>query len=225
MPMKIQPNRRGSRLPGVGEDQPSHRQKVGDQRDRRPSNRNTATSAIGLPWSCGCGWATRTRMLTAEQMERLFDETDEHNQERRQAFADYMGISLQQAIEESRSRRGFDHESGKLKWLETHGTGPYRHEMIADICDRLDEGEEMGVDYLYPGTGGPIRVTVRERAPSKERWVLDGLFPAECDTIRSHVCKEEWRDGPHPLHELCVIATLATILQGRGIRLDPCTVL
>ena len=38
-----------------------------------------------------------------------------------------------------------------LKWLETHGTGPYRHEVIADICDRLDEGEEMGVDYLIQG--------------------------------------------------------------------------
>ena len=110
-----------------------------------------------------------------------------------------------------------------LKWLEKRMVLARIATMIADICDRLDEGEEMGVDYLYPGTGGPIRVTVRKRAPSKERWVLDGLFPAECDTIRSHVCKEEWRDGPHPLHELCVIATLATIIQGRGIRLDPCT--
>ena len=63
-----------------------------------------------------------------------------------------------------------------LKWLETHGTGPYRHEMIADICDRLDEGEEMGVDYLYPGTGGPIRVTVRSGLHPKKGGCSMGYF-------------------------------------------------
>jgi hypothetical protein len=35
----------------------------------------------------------------------------------------------------------------------------------------------------------------------------------------------EWRDGPDPMHEMCVVATLATLLHERGIRPDPATVI
>ena len=46
-----------------------------------------------------------TGMLTVEQIERLFDDTPEGNAERRKAFAECMGISLQLAIDESHDRR------------------------------------------------------------------------------------------------------------------------
>ena len=111
------------------------------------------------------------------------------------------------------------------EWLKTHGAGPDRHETIAAISDWLDEGGDMLVEYQSPRPFGPITVTLRDRPPGKWRLVLDGLLPPECDTIRSHLIEEEWRDGPHPMHETCVVATLATILHGRGIRLDPRTVL
>ena len=80
---------------------------MGDQRDRSRFKQKYGYVRDRLALVMRVRLGAKTRMLTAEQMERLFDETDEHNQERRQAFADYMGISLQQAIEESRSRRGF----------------------------------------------------------------------------------------------------------------------
>jgi hypothetical protein len=47
-----------------------------------------------------------SRRLTLEQVERLFDATPEDDHERLRAFAECMDISLEQAIDESRHRRG-----------------------------------------------------------------------------------------------------------------------
>ena len=44
----------------------------------------------------------RRGMLTVEEMEQLFDATDASNIRGRQAIAECMGISLEQAIEESK---------------------------------------------------------------------------------------------------------------------------
>ena len=52
-----------------------------------------------------------------------------------------------------------------------------------------------------------------------------GVLPPECDFIRSHLLEVEWRNGRHPMHETCTVATLATLLHGRGIQLDPRQVL
>ena len=111
------------------------------------------------------------------------------------------------------------------KWLETHPDSPDRHEVIAEITDCLDEWRDMLVEYQCPRPFGPITVTFLDRPPGKWTLAIDGLWPPECDAIRSHLIEEEWRNRPHPIHETCVVATLATILHGRGIRLDPRTVL
>ena len=73
-----------------------------------------------------------------------------------------------------------------LKRLKTHDVGPDRQEVIAEICDCLDEGDEMWAEYQCPRPCGPVTVIISERPPSKQEWRLDGLSPAECDAIRSH---------------------------------------
>jgi hypothetical protein len=102
---------------------------------------------------------------------------------------------------------------------------PDRQEVIAEICDCLDEGDEMVAEYQCPRPFGPITIIFTERPPSKQEWRLDGLWPTECDSLRSHLLEVEWRDGPDPMHEMCVVATLATLLHERGVRLDPATVI
>jgi hypothetical protein len=47
----------------------------------------------------------RNRMLSVEEMERLFDAMDQDNREGRRAIAECMGTSLELAIEESNARR------------------------------------------------------------------------------------------------------------------------
>ena len=100
-----------------------------------------------------------------------------------------------------------------------------RQEVIAEICDCLDEGDEMVAEYQCPRPFGPITVIFSDQPPSKQKWRLKGLFPAKCARIRSHLLEVEWRDGPDIMHEMCVVATLATLLHERGIRLDPATVI
>ena len=52
----------------------------------------------------------------------------------------------------------------------------------------------------------------------------DGLFPDECDVLCREMIGEDGDDLCRK-RELLVTSTLATILHGRGIRLDACTVL
>ena len=111
------------------------------------------------------------------------------------------------------------------KWLETYGAGPDRQEVTSEISDWLNKGSELVVEYRCPRPFGPLTVVFEMQSPDKRKWVLDGLWPPECDTIRSRLLEEEWRDGPHPMHEMCVVVTLATLLHRRGIRLDPRTIL
>jgi hypothetical protein len=58
----------------------------------------------------------RPRMRTVGEVQRLFDETDEENVERRRAFAECMEMSLGLAIKESEARR-----SASLRKQEVEG--------------------------------------------------------------------------------------------------------
>jgi len=67
-------------------------------------------------------------------------------------------------------------------------------------------------------------VAFRVECGEEGKWVLNGLLPPECDQLLLHLPDEENLDGVNVKPEMCVVATLATLLHQRGISLDERTV-
>lgn len=115
------------------------------------------------------------------------------------------------------------------RWTTEHGyqEDPHRRATIAEIVRWLDEGFLLWYvvcwDWQVRSTSQiPIPVAIRLNCAWTPEWVLNGLFPPECDKIRSH-CPDDG-NGNDAVHEMCVVAVVATLLHQRGIRLDERTV-
>jgi hypothetical protein len=115
------------------------------------------------------------------------------------------------------------------RWVKKHGYGddPARRAVIDEIVRWLDEGWMLWYvlcwDWIVPPTPEvPMPVAIRLDCAYTTQWVLNGLFPPECDRIRHHLPDDG--NGTVKGQEMCVVATLATLLHQRGIRLDERTV-
>jgi hypothetical protein len=115
------------------------------------------------------------------------------------------------------------------RWVKKHGyrDDPARREVIDDIVKWLDEDFALAYvscwDWVVtPTPEKPMPVAIRLECAHTTEWVLDGLFPPECDRLGYHL---PW-DGrdTHVGREQLVVATLATLLYRRGTELDERTV-
>ncbi len=118
------------------------------------------------------------------------------------------------------------------RWATKHGycDEPARLAVINEIVARFDEGSLLLYVYCWdwvvaPTFEVPMPVAIRLDCSHKTEWVLNGLYPTECDRLRSHVPDDGGVYGTTAKQEMCVVATLATLLHLQGISLDERTVL
>ncbi len=90
----------------------------------------------------------------------------------------------------------------------------------ATACWEIDDAL-----YEIPRAGSfNVPIIVLSSGCLDDEFRLPGLFPAECDFIRGHSLDEESNLRPCGVDESLVVATLATLLCQRGVRLNQDTV-